>query len=121
MIYADFTLYREKFLTGKEPVLDIGSFDYYARKATLEIKRYTGSNIDDGNVPEDVKMCCCEIAEIIYIGEKTASGKGIASENVGGWSVSYETSETLRQSLAGRIRTVVYDWLGNSGYLYRGV
>ena len=61
MNYADFDFYTSEYLCGKEAVIDTASFNFYARKATQKIKQYT-FDIVPKDVPQCVKMCCCEVA-----------------------------------------------------------
>lgn len=119
-IYADYEFYSKEYLCGKEAVIDAASFNFYARKATQKIKEYTFSNVPE-NVPEEVKMCCCELAELFYRDENSSAHKGIASESVGDVSVSYENSENCRQAVSKDIKSVIYTWLADIGLCYRGV
>lgn len=121
MNYADEQFYKNEYLCGKKAVIDT-AFDFYARSATQKIKQYTGSNIDEDNIPECVKMCCCELAEQFYAAEKTDnSNGGITSESVGGWSKTYESTENRQQNLDRAARQIVYKWLSGTGLLFRGV
>ena len=50
--------------------------------------------------------------------------KGISSESVGGYSVSYGTSVSSEYTIENRkisITGIVSKWLGNKGYMGRGV
>lgn len=121
--YADEAFYKDEYLCGKEAVIN-AAFYFYARRATQEIRRFTGSNVEESDIPECVKMCCCEVAELLYNAESTESGsaaQGISSESVGDMSVSYESAETRHQALMNNIKSVVYSWLAGTGLLYRGV
>ncbi len=121
--YADKEFYTNEYLCGKKAVIST-AFYFYARRATQEIRRFTGSNIEESDIPECVKMCCCEIAELLYNYENSGScsaAQGISSESVGDMSVSYENSEARYKALSGKIKSVVYSWLTGTGLLYRGV
>lgn len=121
MNYADESYYTDEYLCGKEAVIDT-AFDFYARAATAQIKRFTGRNVDEGNIPDCVKNCCCELAETIYTHEKTtADTKGKTSESVGGWSVGYESSEQSVTSFNNSVNDCVYKWLSGTGLLFTGV
>ena len=61
MNYADEEYYKNEYLCGKEAVIN-AAFDFYARSATAEIKRFTGRNVDEDNIPDCVKNCCCELS-----------------------------------------------------------
>lgn len=123
--YADYTFYTNEFLPNKESAVSAADFTYYARKATQEIKRFTGSNADRGNIPECVKMCCCELVELLCGNDKLneQADSGVTSESVQGWSRSYshESAESRRQALNASIRKCVYKWLSGTGLMYRGV
>jgi len=121
--YADIEFYMTEYLCGKEPVIGEDPFDFYARSATAEIRTFTGSNINENShIPECVKMCCCELAELIFKDEKTAvQTEGVSSESVGGWSKSYESGQSREESRSCKIRQTVYKWLGGTGLLFRGV
>lgn len=90
--YADEGYYISEYLCGRKAVI-VSAFDYYARSATLLIKAYTGENVDGNNIPESVKLCCCELAELVYNDEKQSANSGISSASVGDESVSYVSEE----------------------------
>lgn len=114
--YADYAYYTG---TYKGAVIDAASFDLYARKATQIIKRYTFGRIKN-DVPDDAKMCCCELAELIYKHDKDSGKENITSEKVGGYSVTYTDESVLEQKFNLRINTTIEDWLWETGLLYRG-
>ncbi len=116
--YADFAYYTS---TYKGAVLDTASFDLWARKATLIIRQHTFNRVRDSNIPDAVKMCCCELAEAEYSHDKTEDSGNVASEKVGEYSVSYvdkEKQESIYQAEVGRIISL---WLLDTGLLYRGI
>lgn len=119
-VYADYDCYINEYLCGKEAVIDTASFDFYARQATQKIKQYTFDNVPE-NIPYSVKMCCCEIAELIFNDEKKSNRTGITSAKVGDESYSYESTESQRQLLSKNIKSAIYSWLSDTGLLYRGV
>jgi hypothetical protein len=114
--YADFAYYTD---TYKGAVLDTASFDLYARKATQIIKQYTFNRVNDNNIPDDVKMCCCELAEEINKHDKANTGN-IASEKVGEYSVTYVDKEKAEELNSGKCTDIIYNWLAMTGLLYRG-
>ncbi|MGF7145300.1 hypothetical protein HNQ56_003741 [Anaerotaenia torta] len=120
--YADFTYYKD---TYKGAVLDAASFDTYARSATLIIRQYTFNRVMDNNIPDDVKMCCCELAE--YLSKKDAADhdteagvKGLIAETTGGHSASYETAEARERAHNNVVKGIIYNWLAFTDLLYRG-
>lgn len=114
--YADYAYYTD---TYGGAVIDAASFDLLALKATQKIKLYTFNRIADDNIPEEAKMCCCELAELIFRADKEDS-KGIASEKVGEYSVSHVSPETKKNLLGASIISIIYTWLWSTGLLYRG-
>ncbi|MBQ8298163.1 MAG: hypothetical protein IJX77_10325 [Ruminococcus sp.] len=119
--YADEAYYKDYYLCGKEAVIN-ASFDYYARQASQLIDRYTYDNISGEDIPEEVKQCCCELAELMFRDEASElPNTGISSESVQGWSRSYESTEARKTALAGSQRSCIYKWLSNTGLLYSGV
>lgn len=121
MNYADEEYYKNEYLCGKEAVINT-AFDFYARSATAEIKRFTGRNVDENNISDCVKNCCCELAETIYTHEKsTAQSNGKSSESVGGWSVSYESKEQSETNFNNSVCEIICKWLNGTGLLFSGV
>ena len=120
-VYTDCKFYTKEYLSGRKAVIDTASFDFYARKATQAVKTYTFENVDEGNIPECVKMCCCEVAELLFKADNISASNGISSEKVGDQSISYESADSQRQALTSNIKSVIYSWLADTGLLYRGV
>ena len=122
--YTDIDFYMNHYganqLSNKEIV---ERFDYYAIKATQFIKMYTWDNVDENDIPECVKMCCCElIGYIASNDEKQASfDTGVRSESVGGWSRTYADASELQEGNRAQLKHCVYEWLTGTGLLYRGV
>ena len=120
--YADEMFYVNKYtVEGREAVITT-AFPYFARLATQEIKRYTGDNVNEYDIPEEVAMCCCEIAELEYKHEQIGSQTdGVSSESVQGWSKSYESTESRKQAFDSAVKECIYKWLSGTGLLYRGL
>lgn len=121
IIFADFSFYTAKYLSGREAVINT-AFSHFARLATQEIKRYTCDNVNESDVPEEVSMCCCELAEMIFRQEQfNNQTEGVTSESVQGWSKSYESTDNRKQAFDTAVRECVYKWLSGTGLLYRGL
>ncbi len=121
-IYADEAFYTGTYLSGREAVITT-AFPYYAMQATAEIKRYINANLtDDEDIPESVKYCCCELAELLY---KDAQAEqkigGAVSESVQGWSKSYESADTRKNTLMQAKKACIYKWMADTGLMYRGM
>lgn len=121
MLYADYNFYITKYAMGAgivEPAL----FNRYALRASQKIKEYTGANVDENNVPECVKMCCCDLAELFYKTEKAErENGGVKSETVGDWSKTYESAQERESHISKKIQNAIYMWLSGTGLLYRGI
>lgn len=120
--YADEMFYVNKYtVEGREAVIT-AAFPYFARLATQEIKRYTGDNVNEYDIPEEVSMCCCEIAELACRQEQSdGQNGGVSSESVQGWSKSYESTESRRQAFDTAVKECIYKWLSGTELLYRGL
>ena len=121
-VYADEAYYKNNYLSGKEAAIT-AAFDHYASQASQLIDCYTYGRISGEDIPEEVKQCCCELAELTYRDEASEQsiGSGISSESVQGWSRSYESAEARKSALAGAQKRCIYKWLSNTGLLYSGV
>jgi len=121
--FADPNFYMNEYLSGKQAVIDTACFNYYAMQSTMKIKQFTFDNIDESvDIPEEVKMCCCEIAELLYTEDKRqAETGGVLSETVGGWSKSYESGEKTKHQFDVKARGSINKWLANTGLMFCGV
>ena len=115
--YADYAYYTG---TYKGVVIDAASFDLYSRQATQEIRKYTFNRVDVEDIPDDVKMCCCELAEYLYKQKNSGHDENISSEKVGEFSVSYVSGQTAEDIKRSTIKGIIYNWLAMTGLLYRG-
>ena len=126
--YVSYDDYINTYLNGRDVLIPSATFGYYSLKASNEIRsRVYGELIV---IDDDVKNCTCEIAEYIFNLEKNVNStsanaiKGISSESVGGYSVSYGTSVATEYSIENRtanISEIVMKWLGNKGFMGRSV
>ncbi|MCQ2173309.1 MAG: hypothetical protein MJZ17_11285 [Bacteroidales bacterium] len=123
--YADAAYYTGTYLSGRDAVIPSAQFPFYARDATMRIHQRTYGRVSE-TVPEEVKLCCCEIAEALYQAEqanKKTEGGTVASESNGGWSKTYVTADgkASAETLNAAAENIMQKWLGNTGYLYLGV
>ena len=126
--YVDYSYYENNYLQGREAVIPSTSFNFYGMKATNEIRNRIFNVVIV--IDEDVKNCACGIAEFLYeedMAQRSISKvneKGIASESVGEYSISYANTKSEDYSLKNRevkITTIMRNWLGNKGWMNRGV
>lgn len=122
MSYAAEQDYQDEYLMGRKPAIRTG-FDYYARQASQVIDVYTFGRVKNlPEVPEPVRLCCCELAEAIYQQEKqNREAAGKSSEKVGTYSVSFSSATEARQAADREQRGIIMKWLADTGLCYQGV
>ena len=119
--YTTVEYYTDKYLMGRQAVIDAAVFPFYAQKATQRIKQYTGDNIDE-TLPfiDEVQMCCCELAEYLYKQDNKDHDEDVQSEKKGEWSATYVSGQTAEDIKQSTIKGIIYNWLAMTGLLYRG-
>lgn len=122
-IYADSEFYLNEYCSGKDAVLTPQNSAFWLRRAQKALTTFTFDNIDESApIPYEVKMCICEIAELLCGDDKRATLQGgTASESVEGWSKHYESSQQTEAHLKSKIKSCVTTWLADTGLLYCGV
>lgn len=122
MVYADEKFYTEQYLLGRKPAL-MADFGFYARQSSQIIDQYTFGRLEGmAEIPELVKMCCCELSEAEYAREKQRKNSGgKTSEKLGTYSVSFETAKESAAAFAQEQRGIVMKWLEGTGLCYQGV
>lgn len=110
MMYAD-----REYYSGfhAEPVIPVDDRDEFLKKASSYLDMTLGANRPDEPYSENLKDCCCEIADCIYV---CSVRDGIASENNDGYSVTYD-----KQSINNKAYAIALRYLAGSGLLYRGL
>lgn len=123
ILYADAEFYTNTYLEGRNSVIEPNCINSFLRKAQMLVKTFTLDNVDeDSEIPYELKMCICEIAEIMYReAQREITVGGVSSESVEGWSKHYESSEQHKAAVNSKVKECLYTWLGNTGLLYRGV
>lgn len=122
MIYADETFYKDKYLLGRKPAISAG-FPFYVRQASQLIDQYTFGRLKElTELPEDVRMCCCELAEAEFRREKQQKDSGgKVSEHIGTYSVSFGSAQESAAAIGREQRSIIMKWLANTGLCYQGV
>lgn len=70
-MYADYEFYTSEYLLGKAPTVPEESFPYWEREARMQIDSYTFGRIGSlPESPEEVKLCTCAVAEVLYQADK---------------------------------------------------
>lgn len=121
-IYADNSFYTDEYLQGTNPTISAG-FNYYARSASRIIDLYTFGRLEGvDDIPKDVKLCCCELAELIFENEIQSRDTGNkTSEKIGSYSVGFSSKADRENAFKSKQYDVVIKWLGNTGLCYRGL
>ena len=128
MIYADYAYYPDEFHGDAIPE---ESYNRCAARASDYIDQITMNRAQDyvllhPDKSAPVKKACCALAEqYMQIYEAKArsmvEGGEIASESVGGHSISYRSSLETAATLEADLRKITTSYLGFTGLLYRGI
>ena len=123
MTYTDEEFYTKKYLCGRSAVLDAADFLFYARQASMKIKQATFGNIDENKViPEEVQMCCCEVAELLCkTDQRNNDHEGKVSEKTGDYSVSFVDAEKEKSMLNRSVCAAIERNLCSTGLLFSGI
>ncbi len=116
-MYADYEYYKTTFYCGRETSIPEARCVMYLRKASAFLDSLFVSVKPEAPYDECVKNACCEIADSIFAAD---SVKGIASENVDGYSVSYVT-KSEHNTPEAEAYAIAQRYLGSTGLLYRGI
>lgn len=102
--YLTYLEYKE--LGGEMSVSPFNVLEYEARKKIDE--RTQGRLIDFTPIPTQVKMCMYNLINIIedYLIESSGSRKGIASENIDGYSVSYISASEVQNAVISKAKEI---------------
>lgn len=125
MITVDFSFYKEKYFGTL--IEEEQKFRQPIMKANTYLKQNMYMNPSEEDM-ELVKLCLCEVAEMIYqddVNKREHGGREIQSENTDGYSVSYateaEAGKIAVNSLQIKICEVIQRYLAHTGLLYLGV
>lgn len=116
MAYADFNYYKDVFKGSS--ITDIATFDNLSERATEYLNSVTFGRIDD--ITDNIKRCCCALAEQINLDNTLQSGKLISSEKNGNYSVSYNVPSSVATEHYHKMHTICNQYLGCTGLMFRG-
>ncbi len=113
--YIDYKFYKEEY-GGNMPE---SSFKRLSIEASAYIKKNTFNRIDEKDIPNEVKLCTCSIAEQL---KKLEKREGKTSESVGSWSVNYQEGSKDDKKLYDTLKNYLLDLVDKNGtpLLYRG-
>ncbi len=122
--YTDKEFYKNQYLLGRTPKIPDADFPYWAMLASGEIRQRTFNRVDDlGRIPDEVGMCCCEIAEKMCSVESVKDENGMILQSYGndGGTGTYKTDDLSESGVRRSITRIIRKWLGNTGLMYCGV
>lgn len=114
MAYATYTDYTT-WLSGRTAKIVATDFPFYANKATRLMDKITvGKTKESLTVLDEMKNCCCELAEMLLAEE--SRNRNVKSENNDGYSVTYDETQTVDS----RAKDICLEYLLDTGLLYKG-
>lgn len=123
-MYTDYVFYAESFRSSGEIVIPEKEAHYFLTMATAEIRHYTFGRIDaESIIPEEVQMCCCELAEKLYSVEAVKGENGMILQSYGndGETGTYKTDDLSEGKVQESISRIIRKWLAHTGLMYCGV
>lgn len=123
-IYTDTDFYKNQYLLGRAQKIPDADFPYWAMLASGEIRQRTFQRVEALEViPEEVGMCCCELAEKLYSVDAARDENGMILQSYGndGETGTYKTDELSEAGIRRSVAGIVRKWLVNTGLMYCGV
>ena len=74
-------------------------------------------------IPEDVQMCCCEVAEKLYLYDAAKDNNGMILQSYGndGDTGTYKTDDLTAEAIENAVSEIIERWLIHTGLMYCGV
>lgn len=118
MAYIDFEYYTKESIFNS---VEDKEFHIYENKVEFYIKEKTLGKSDNYE-GEELKRCVVELIDTLKsYDDKAKAVKGISSEKVGEYSVSYNSISDLESQKEKDMKEVLNKYLGLTGLLFRGV
>lgn len=120
MVYVGYEYYKNEYYGTAIPE---EIFPRMAMKASRYIDYFTFDRLVDEDTSQYpiLQVCTCEMADLIYGSESSASKREKKSENIDGYSVSYVTEATDGQLMEDVLKKKLYSiakrYLMNTGLL----
>lgn len=97
-MYADYNYYLTKYLHKDSGLLSVTDFPVFAEKAGAKMDYLAWGRIQGSRADlDEVKSCCCELAEAIFLFERARdneSGAPVSSWSNDGESGSYDMASS---------------------------
>lgn len=122
--YADVEFYHDDYLMGRPGTVPDNDFSYWSMIATAKIRNRTFGRADKmDNIPEEVRMCCCEVAEKLYQSEAVRADNGMILQSYGndGDTATYKTDDLSEAAVGQAVDGIIRRWLSLTGLMYCGV
>ncbi|MBQ7097019.1 MAG: hypothetical protein IJN96_03000 [Clostridia bacterium] len=113
-VKVNFEFYFNSFCDGRCGIIPAESFDRCIRQAEREVEGYLLCKTVSAEDESLVKLCLCEVAELLFKFEKNGDVK---SETIDGYSVVFADKANVAES----VRKVIFQRLGSRGLLFAGV
>ena len=118
-MYADYEFYTSEYLLGKAPTVPEESFPYWEREARMQIDSYTFGRIESlPELPEEVKLCTCAVAEVLYQADKA---KAEQQESGLAGTVDLSSSTVTETGKRQEVQRLIVQHLSSTGLIYRGL
>lgn len=128
-MYADYEFYTSGYLLGN-PQQYQRNLLYWEREARAQIDLYTFGRVKVmPEPPEEVKLCTCAVAEVLYKADKAKAEQqesGLAGP-LASWSndgqsgtVDLSNSTLTETGKMKEVRRLIAQYLCNTGLMYRG-
>ena len=124
MPYTTYQFYENTYKGNK---LDLEQFEELVLKASYELNAICLGKIKETTLSmfnEEIQMATCSLVEQIYDDiQSRVNGKEVASETVESWHRTYVSNGGNDSYSSSRSKYVdgVYQYLINTGLLYRGI
>lgn len=119
MAYIDYDFYKNHSVSP----IDENAFSLYELDAEYYLKEKTLGKSDSYN-GEELKLATCKVVDSLYKYDNDETyikaDKGITSEKVGEYSVSYGGSSDLESKKANELNNILIKYLALTGLLYKG-
>ena len=122
--YADENFYLNQYLLGKGALIPTDALPYWLMQASIKINRRTFGRAGElEEIPKEVSMCCCAVAEQLYRFESAKGENGMILQSYGndGETATYKTTDMSEMALSDQVSSTINEWLMPTGLLYCGV
>ena len=107
--------------------LDLTPFNLLEYNARKRIDEKTFGRLTNlTNIPQEVKLCVFELINVLESYTTTSENKGVSSENIDGYSISYTTpNKSITEAKNSELDDIITNYLANITIdnipvLYRG-